>query len=334
MSLKKNSLKWKSDFLDALGAFEDHAATYIEKYPNIFFTTPATPALKKLTSISPERVLDTGINEQHCLTLSTTLASLNHKVIMSMSAIFLSRCYSQIFDLFHLGAPLTIVVNLPGVTPYGSTHQSVYAIGLIKNVPNSTLMHPMNINEFNSMMDYCLESNRPIFLQMSKENISDNEFNMPPIQYGKGCYLTRGDQLTVLPVGSMFEWAFQIADENKEVEIINPRFIKPFDYDILLESLSKTKKLLILEDGLKSGGLGEEVVTTLCERGIDFKFELVAAKSMFPDISGVDYQGIQFEYGLTMNKIRMSANRLLDNAVQMNFHAFNQNELSNMGQRV
>lgn len=292
----------------AMGILEQQGFSYIEKYKDVFFTAPACPVFSQITQKYPEKVIDTGISEQHCMTLSTTLAELGNKVIMTLIGPFLYRCYSQVLDLCHQNAPLTVVYMMSGINPLGATHQAVGALSVLKLIPNMTIMHPVNLAEYQQMLDYAVALNKPVFLHIPKENPELEQTSNVNISMGKAHKLTSGDKLTILPVGSMFEVALDLAKRYDGVEIINPRFLKPFDSDLLVHSVSKTKKLLILEDAMKQGGLGQEVIYDLRTRNMDFEFQHVAAEDIYP--SQEDYATAALEYGVTMDTCQKAFDKL------------------------
>ncbi len=302
---------WKKIATEAMGCLEKKFIEYEKKLNNIYFTVPATPALNQIKQHAPSKVVDTGINEQHCMTFSTVLAELGNTVFLTMNAIFLSRCYSQIMDLCHQGANLKVILNMPGVTPYGSTHQSTYVIGMLKAIPNLTLLHPANMREFEQSLDYSLTFDGPLFIQVPKENVSMYNPLDGTFVPGKGQTITKGESLTVLPIGSTFETALAIANNFAGVEVINPRFLKPLDDALILGSIEKTKRVLILEEGFKKGGIGEEVLAKIKERDIACQAKIVAAEDLFSTCAHVDYARIKREFGLQEEVCFNAANALL-----------------------
>jgi len=299
-------------FIEAMNKLETKGISYIEEYHDVYFTFPAMPTINRIQEAYPKNVLDTGISEQCCMTLSTTLAGLNKRVIMLIGAVFLTRCYSQLYDLCHQKSPLTVILNLTGVTHYGSTHQAVYTVGLLRPIPHATILYPVNLIEFEQMLDFAFRFNQPVFLQIPKENIS---MKNTVLSYGKGVLLKKGDRITILVIGGMFHIAFYLAGRYDEVEIVNPRFLKPFDYELLKKSIKKTGRLLIIEEGFRKGGLGEEILSFLKETSITCKTKLIAAADIF--VSCHHYNEVCDEYGLTVSACEKAIQTLLRKTVQL-----------------
>ncbi|HEX2549176.1 MAG TPA: 1-deoxy-D-xylulose-5-phosphate synthase N-terminal domain-containing protein, partial [Gammaproteobacteria bacterium] len=292
---------------ESMGILEKKGLEYIQKYQNVYFTVPACPVFSEIPKQYPDRVIDTGISEQHCMTVSTMLAELGNKVIMALIGPFMYRCYSQIIDLAHQGSPLTIVFMMSGVNTLGATHQAVGALGVLKLIPNLTIMHPINLSEYTAMLDYAVKLNKPVFLDVPKESPLNEDIH--PIEYGKGAIIKSGSKITVLPIGSLFSMAMDLEKLCEDIEILNPRFLKPFDFALLEESIKKTKHLLILEDGLKTGGLGEEIIYHLVNKKIPFTFRHVGAIEIYP--TQEDYVSASIEYGITKETCESALRELL-----------------------
>ncbi|MBT8339811.1 MAG: hypothetical protein HKP58_02380 [Desulfatitalea sp.] len=301
---------WHQDGLWLLDSFSSKCAALISQYPNLYFTSPAylLGGFQVLAKAYPDRVIDTGISEQHCMTLSTSLGLAGNKVIMSIASFFLPRCYDQIFDLCIQNIPIVVFICFPGIRPSScATHQATFDISALTAIPNMTLLHPKGIDEFLDMLDYGLEAQRPVFIHGSYEDcMAGDTF---PVTYGKAVRLTEGDQLTVVPVGAMFKSAFEIHDHIDGVEIVNPRFLKPFDFDLLEESVKKTGKLLIIEDGIRRGGVGEGILARLQEKSIRCESILMTIPDAF--ISPGTWEEIFNDTGLTLDKVIAAAERLV-----------------------
>ncbi|MBU0991094.1 MAG: hypothetical protein KJ737_01265 [Proteobacteria bacterium] len=301
---------WHQDGLWLLESFSRKCAEFIKRYANIYFTSPAylLGGFQILAKAYPGRVIDTGICEQHCMTLSTALGLAGNKVVMSLASFFLPRCYDQIFDLCIQNIPIVVFICFPGIRPSScATHQATFDISALRTIPNLTLMHPKGIDEFMDMLDFAVEADRPVFIHGSYEDCMEGE-NLP-IEYGKAVLETEGDQLTVVPVGAMFKSAFEIERQIKGVEIINPRFLKPFDFTLLETSVRKTGRVLIIEDGIRYGGLGESILAHLKEKNITCESKLMTIPDRF--IRPGTWEEIFNDTGLTDDDILESAKMLV-----------------------
>lgn len=301
---------WHQDGLWLLETFSRKCAEFIGRYNNIYFTSPAylLGGYQILAQAYPDKVIDTGICEQHCMTLSTALGLAGNKVIMSLASFFLPRCYDQIFDLCIQNVPIVVFICFPGIRPSScATHQATFDISALRTVPNMTLMHPKGIDEMIDMLEYAVEADRPIFIHGSYEDCMQG--NDAPLEYGRAALTTEGDQLTVVPIGAMFNCAFEIESRIAGVEILNPRFLKPFDFEMLENSVKKTKRLLIIEDGIRYGGLGESILAHLKEKDVQCHTKLLTIPDRF--ISPGTWEEVFNDTGLTVEKIIESAQHLV-----------------------
>lgn len=281
-SIKEN---WLKDYLQLLDAYSKLCEKYIEKYDDIYFTSPAylMGGLRPVAAKYPKHVIDTGINEQHCMTFSSSLRLSGSRVIMSLASFFMPRCYDQIFDLCAQKIPMVVMICFPGIRPSSCwTHQGTFDISAFRTIPNLSLLHPKDIDEFRKMMDWSIEKcNGPVFVHATTENCEEGENK--PIAYGKGEFLTRGNDATIVPIGSMFKAAYFIKENipEKTFDIFNPRFLVPFDYQSLIKSVKRTRNLIILEDGIKSGGVGEGILSHIKEKDIECNVRLLTAPNKF-----------------------------------------------------
>lgn len=257
-------------------------ANYIKKYKKIFFTSPAYIAwgLTNMAKIYPKHVIDVGICEQHCVTFSSALSLGGSKVIMFLASWFLPRCYDQIVDICIQQIPMTIVLLFHGVGTGGASHQGILNHAVLRVLPNLILLHPKSLAEYERMMDYALNANCPVFVQTPDEECTIGE--EPELEYGKGAILLTGKKLTVLPIGSTFVKAFMINEIIDDVEILNLRFLKPIDMDLIVKSVKKTKRLAILENGFCKGGSGEEIIAFLSKHNIPCQVRHIGFPDTFP----------------------------------------------------
>ncbi len=182
----------------------------------------------------------------------------------------------------------------------GETHQGIYDISYLRHIPNMTILAPADYTELKAMLRYAiLTHNGPIAIRYPKgkgfenifdiielpdrttmnkkasktdkidkadkiDNTEEADFSLIPIEYGKGFILKEGKDLTILPVGNMVGVSLEVAEKLELMgifaEIINPRFIKPLDKNLILGSAAKTGRIVIIEDGVVTGGFGSSVL--------------------------------------------------------------------------
>ena len=273
---------------------------------NLYLTSPAaarSSGLKELKTIYPHNVFDTGMSEQHCVTFSAASALNGNKVICFIPAIFLPRALDQIIDVCLLNVPIVFVLLNPGIGATGPTHQGVYTFPMLNMLPNVELYNPANLEEFSSLLDKSLEKQSPVFIQKPAENISTH--------IGEDVVrVCDGNRLTVLSVGSMLGTALALAEKLEGVQVIHIAKVKPVDIKKIAVYVAKTQRLLILEDGCVSSGLGQHIVSNLVKEGVTpAAHEILGIKDKYPQLGTINE--IYEDVGLGDDAILKAANDLL-----------------------
>lgn len=240
-----------------------------------------TAAMKDGTGLSkfgedyPNRLFDVGIAEQHALTFAAGLAKEGMIPFVSIYSSFYQRAYDQVIhDICMQKLPVIMCVDRAGIVGNdGETHQGLYDLSFFKLIPNIVIMSPKNFKELEDMMEYAVTLNKPVVIryprggESSVEITSNNELNL-----GKCEKITTGSDLTIVAIGNMVSKALDISSELKKdkinVEVINSRFLKPFDNFGILKSIKKTKFVITIEDGTCIGGLGSSVKELLVNNNI------------------------------------------------------------------
>ena len=252
---------------------------YLNKYNNLYFTTPALVGwgLSGIKKEFPNKVIDTGINEQHCVTFSSALALSGNKVLCYIPSTFLARAFDQVIDVCIQKIPMVFVITFTGIGDGGYSHQGIYTFPMLNMLPTATIMHPCGFDEFDRLLDEALLSKKTVFIQTPKENVKVKSTPASLIQ------LRKGKKLSILPLGNVFNKALALADKMGDVEVLYSPVIKPFDSKALAEHVKKTHKLLILEDSFVRSGIGEGLVRDLNELGVDFEYSILGVRDVFPE---------------------------------------------------
>ncbi len=237
----------------------------------------------------PDRFFDVGIAEQHAVSFAAGLALAGYRPFVAIYSTFLQRAYDQlIMDICLQKLPVIFLVDRAGnVGNDGETHHGMFDLSYFSHMPGMTVMAPKDGEELLAMMDYALTIGGPVAIRYSRSCSVPvvNERGCFPID-GKVEIMREGKDLTMLAIGRMVEKALLAGDilVNKgiEPEIINARFLKPLDIDYLVASVTKTGKLVTLEDNIVVGGLASSALTLLSGRGIsDFRHLAVAWPDKF-----------------------------------------------------
>ena len=267
--------------------------------------------LSKFSNIFPKRFFDVGIAEQHAITFAAGLASNGLKPVVAIYSSFLQRAYDQILhDVALQKLHVVIGIDRAGITGEdGETHQGLYDICFLRHIPNMTLLAPIDYNEFRDMLEFAIvKHSGPIAIRYPRgsglnniletinfngknadtksiviNNTAENKDNKYGIELGKGLIVKEGKDITIAALGNMFGTALKIADKLEKngisVELINPRFIKPLDKNLILNSIAKTGKLVTIEDGVILGGFGSSIIELVNDSSLNIKTKIFG----FPD---------------------------------------------------
>ena len=281
--LKKKSKDYSATFGEKLCKM----ATKNEKIVAITAAMKDGTGLSKFGEKFPDRLFDVGIAEQHALTFAAGLAKEGMIPFVSIYSSFYQRAYDQVIhDVCMQNLPVIMCVDRAGIVGNdGETHQGLYDLSFFKLIPNIVIMSPKNFRELEAMMEFAITLNKPVVIRYPRGGESSNLLDsVKELNLGKCEKITIGRDVTIVAIGNMVSKALEIAEKLKEykisVEVINSRFLKPFDNFGILKSINKTKFVITIEDGTCIGGLSSSIKELL----IDNKINGVKIKSYcYPD---------------------------------------------------
>ncbi|RKN84690.1 1-deoxy-D-xylulose-5-phosphate synthase [Paenibacillus ginsengarvi] len=261
--------------------FGDALIELAEKDERIVAVTPAMPSgsgLLKFADKFPKRMIDVGIAEQHAATLCAALALEGMKPVFAVYSTFMQRSYDQIVhDICRQNTNVVFAIDRAGfVGADGETHQGVYDIAFMRSIPNMVLMMPKDENELRNMMKTAIDYNEgPIAVRYPRLNGLGVKMDktMKPIPIGTWETVREGEKFAILAAGApMLELAQQTAEllktEGIQPRIVNARFLKPLDENMLMELYEGGYHMLTLEEGAVRGGFGSAVLEFYAERGL------------------------------------------------------------------
>lgn len=234
--------------------------------------TPAMPVGSKLEGFAkefPERMFDVGIAEQHAATMAAGMALQGMKPFLAIYSTFLQRAYDQVVhDICRQNANVFIGIDRAGlVGADGETHQGVFDIAFLRHIPNLVLMMPKDENEGRHMVNTALDYEEgPIAMRFPRGNglgvKMDKELKTIPI--GTWEVLRPGKDAVILTFGTTIEMALEAAEElQKEglsVRVVNARFIKPIDQQMMKAILNEGLPILTIEEAVLEGGFGSTIL--------------------------------------------------------------------------
>lgn len=270
------SLKKKSkDYSAAFGEKLCKMAANNDKIVAITAAMKDGTGLSKFGEDYPNRLFDVGIAEQHALTFAAGLAKEGMIPFVSIYSSFYQRAYDQVIhDICMQNLPVIMCVDRAGIVGNdGETHQGLYDLSFFKLIPNIVIMSPKNFKELEDMMEYAVTLNKPVVIRYPRGGESSVEItSTKELNLGKCEKITTGSDVTIVAIGNMVSKALDISLELKKdkinVEVINSRFLKPFDNFGILKSIKKTKFVITIEDGTCIGGLSSTIKELLVDNNI------------------------------------------------------------------
>ncbi|MFH1411407.1 MAG: 1-deoxy-D-xylulose-5-phosphate synthase [Candidatus Omnitrophota bacterium] len=251
--------------------FSDKMVELGERDKRVVAITAAMPDGTGLSAFAkkfPKRFFDVGITEPHAVTFSAGLAKGGLRPVVAVYSTFLQRAYDQlIHDVALQKLPVIFCLDRAGlVGKDGPTHHGVFDIPYTRSLPNFTVMAPKDGEEMKRMMDLCLELEGPSVLRYPRDTAGQlvGISSCEPLKKGKSEVLREGKDLTILAIGSMVNTALSAANilskKGIEATVINARFIKPLDAEMLEELPRNKRRIFTLEEGVVSGGFGSGVL--------------------------------------------------------------------------
>jgi len=238
---------------------------------------PEGTGLIEFSKQYPKRFFDVGIAEQHAVTFSAGLASKGLKPVIAIYSTFLQRAFDQILHDVCIDAhPVVFAIDRGGIVGEdGPTHHGLFDFSYLRCMPNMTIMAPMDENELARMLATAVHHDGPIALRYPRgvgEGIKIDD-NPKPLTIGKGHVLDQGDDLLIIAIGKSVSESVKanvmLKDKGIFATIINARFVKPLDTDLIIEYAKKIKKIIIVEEHVLDGGFGSAVLEMFSDKGLN-----------------------------------------------------------------
>lgn len=250
-----------------------------ESDPSLVAVTPAMSAgscLDDFMKKFPERALDVGIAESHCITFSGGLAfGKKMKVVASIYSTFLQRAFDNLFhDVCLQELPVVFAIDRAGISgPDGSTHHGIYDISFLNAMPNMVITQPRNGQLLRELLESSFSWGFPAAIRYPNMTTEDAD---KPLEYrtmGKGEMLAEGDDLVIIALGHMCNTAMEVrkllAEEGISCAVVDPIFVKPLDSELLNGLFSKHTKLVTLEEHSVVSGMGSIINNAIVKNGFN-----------------------------------------------------------------
>ena len=274
--LKKKSAGSAISFSQVFG---EKLGELMEKDESVVVVTAAMlsgTGIIKLQPKFPNRVLDVGIAEGHAVTCSAGLATTGNKPFVAIYSTFLQRALDHIIhDVAIQKLPVRFMLDRAGfVGPDGPTHHGVFDLTYLRMIPNMTIMVPRNGAELRIMMELAYNHEiGPLAIRYPRGNTDElDEKKIAPLEFGKAHILRKGKDVALFAIGLMVDVAVHVAEllekRGYSTAVINTRFVKPLDDEVIVQFGGKVKLLVSLEENTIHGGFGSGVLETLSENEI------------------------------------------------------------------
>jgi 1-deoxy-D-xylulose-5-phosphate synthase len=236
---------------------------------------PTGTGLSKFQAAFPDRFYDVGIAEQHAITMATGLALGGRRPFVALYSTFLQRAFDQIVhDVCQNDQPVVIGVDRAGlVGEDGTSHQGMFTIPAQRQLPNLIVASPSDEQELRRLLRTAFGQEHPFALHYPR----DAGFDLPavdadPIPVGRGEVLREGSEVLLVGFGPIvrraLEVAEQLSDEGWSVGVVNARFAKPLDAELIVAEARGKKLVVTLEESVAVGGFGAAVLEALAEAGL------------------------------------------------------------------
>lgn len=222
--------------------------------------------LKGFAKRFPDRFFDVGIAEEHAVTFACGLAAGGFHPFFVVYSSFLQRGYDQILhDMCMQNLPVTLMLDRAGLVGNdGETHQGVFDLSYLTMIPNMTVFAPKNRYEFQDAIAFAADFEAPMAIRYPKTDaVRILKEYREPIKLGKSEWIRRGSRVALLAIGTMVETAMEVeellAKDGINATVVNLRFAKPLDYEMLDEVLDYHSLIVTMEENVLSGGVGEHI---------------------------------------------------------------------------
>ena len=290
--------------------------------PRLVAITAAMPegtGLQDFARAFPQRFFDVGIAEQHAVTFAAGLAVSGFRPVVAIYSTFLQRAYDQVVhDVCLTGLPVVFAMDRGGlVGEDGATHQGIFDLTYMRSVPGMALMAPADEDELRHMLYTALRHDGPSALRYPRGAGPGVDTSGPlrELPWGKAELRRRGDDLALVAVGVGVQFALEaarrLAEEGVQAAVVNARFVKPLDRELICGLARRTGRLVTVEENVLAGGFGSAVLETLAEEGIyNVRVRQVAVRDTF--VEHGSQAELRAAYGLDTEAVLQAARAVLE----------------------
>ena len=285
---------WTAAFADALGRIADRD----DRVVAITAAMPDGTGLDKFGQRHPGRVYDVGIAEQHAVTFAAGLATEGQRPVCAIYSSFLQRGFDQIVhDVALQELPVVFALDRAGVVGAdGPTHHGALDLAYLRMIPNLVVAAPRDENELQHLLATGIESGRPFALRFPRGAACGVACDPDPkaLPIGRGEWLREGSDATLVGLGktvpALLEAALRLAEHGISVGVVDARFVKPLDADLLLAAAHRSGLVLTVEDHVRAGGFGSAVLELLADRAPQARVRVLGLPDAFLEHGSAEEQ--------------------------------------------
>lgn len=259
----------------------------------------------------PDRFYDVGIAEAHAVTFAAGLASQGLRPVVAIYSTFLQRAYDEIVhDVCLQKLPVIFAIDRAGIVGEdGPTHQGLFDISYLRHIPNLVFMAPKDGAELKQMLEFAIKYQGPSAIRYPRGKVPEELFAGSEVTMGSSEVLRDGTDIALLAVGNCvipaLNSAKKLEKEGVNAAVINARFIKPLDRELIVSIASRIPKIVTIEENNLQGGFGSSVLECLNDAGITVKVRRLGISDRFVEQGHPDR--LRVKYGLDENGIYLSA---------------------------
>ncbi|TCT16926.1 1-deoxy-D-xylulose-5-phosphate synthase [Natranaerovirga pectinivora] len=306
-------------YSDVFGKKIVELANKDERLVAITAAMPEGTGLKSFSKIFPKRFYDVGIAEQHAVTFAAGMAASGLKPIVAIYSSFLQRAYDQIIhDVCLQNLPVIFAIDRSGLVGNdGETHQGIFDISFLSHIPNLTVISPKDKLDLIQGLEFAINHNGPVAIRYPKGKIYEcNESIGMPYTIGKSEVIYKEKDIALIAVGNTYETVNKVykklKEKNLNVTLVNARFIKPIDEELIKELTREHQFIFTFEENVIDGGYGQKVqyfVKDGCENNTIIK--CFALPNTYIEQGSITE--LRYEYGFDENTLLEKINDMITN---------------------
>ena len=296
------SSKTSINYSSAFGTFLSELAENDQRIIAVSAAMKEGTGLNCFAEKFPDRFYDVGIAEPHAVTFAAGLASRGLKPVVAIYSTFLQRAYDEIIhDVCLQKLPVIFAIDRAGIVGEdGPTHHGLFDISYLRHIPNLVFMSPKDGAELKQMLEFAIKYQGPSAIRYPRGKVPDNLITDSEVTMGSGEILREGTDIALIATGSCvipaLKAAIKLERDGIKAAVVNARFIKPLDKELILTIASRISKIVTVEEGCLQGGFGSSILECLNDSGIAVKVRRLGIPDRFVEQGAPDR--LRAKYGL------------------------------------